>query len=463
MSARRPSAASIVAAVRADEEEERRKATEIVRFLRLQRGVVDAQARYDRQARAFEVVATVADESVGLPSATLPDGSRVRELNRYETEYLFREIFVERAYFPQGVDLPAGALVLDVGANIGLFSLFVARHVPGARIVAFEPAPDAFAALAANVRDHGLPVTCLPVAASRSTGLVRLTVYPAASVFSGLDASAVDNRAAIRAAIEAAVDDPGSRAVADGIAQTRMQGAYELDVEGWSLPDILANLGQERVDLLKLDTEGNELDLLAALAPADWARIERVVMELHRPSDAARAMELLSAAGFACGVQDLDGLRGTGFSNLYARRRVPSADRPTGRPLPLASVAPWPVAKRLRTALDAYLGSATAAAIFEVKLGPAPDTDRRAASPAPPVARETLAFIATLWKEVLGVEVDGDEDFFALGGSSLTAVRMLSRVRGHFGREVRFDEFLEAPTAAALAARVSTLPPPPPG
>jgi amino acid adenylation domain-containing protein len=92
----------------------------------------------------------------------------------------------------------------------------------------------------------------------------------------------------------------------------------------------------------------------------------------------------------------------------------------------------------------------------------------RAALPAPSTARPELggavtpprdpveAAIAEIWAEVLGVTSVGvHDDFFALGGHSLTAGRVLARVRASLGVELPLRALFEAPTVARLAQRAS--------
>jgi acyl carrier protein len=51
-------------------------------------------------------------------------------------------------------------------------------------------------------------------------------------------------------------------------------------------------------------------------------------------------------------------------------------------------------------------------------------------------------------------EVTADSDFFTLGGDSLIATRVLSAIARDFGVELSFDDFVMAPTPAAIAKRI---------
>ena len=143
-----------------------------------------------------------------------------------------------------------------------------------------------------------------------------------------------------------------------------------------------------------------------------------------------------------------------------------------GRPRLVAYVVPRDGAldvRELRQALASTLPDFMIPALFvplpALPLNPNGKLDRRAL-PAPDGARPELddyvaprtpleEGIARIWEELLGIDRAGiHDDFFALGGDSLVAMRLTSKLGRTFGVEVPLRSLFEQPTVADLAALV---------
>jgi thioesterase domain-containing protein/NAD(P)-dependent dehydrogenase (short-subunit alcohol dehydrogenase family)/aryl carrier-like protein len=81
-----------------------------------------------------------------------------------------------------------------------------------------------------------------------------------------------------------------------------------------------------------------------------------------------------------------------------------------------------------------------------------PDIGSEYAPPATPIERE----LAGMWRELLGVErVGRDDDFFELGGQSLIAVRLFTRMKRRYSIDLPLATLFEAPTIAQCAQIVA--------
>ncbi|MBQ0825399.1 FkbM family methyltransferase [Streptomyces tagetis] len=206
-----------------------------------------------------------------------------------EARFQYEEIFELGCY--DKVDLPPRPFVVDVGANIGLFSVFVKQKWPDATIMAFEPMPESLEMLRKNLALHGLEDVLVD---DHALGSVRepdvpFTYYPLIPGNSTRYPAQKELQKTVLTPIEGRE-----------VVQEKHTG-YEHRVRVDRLSSFLG--GQPRVDLLEVDVEGAELDVLLGIDPADWPRIDQVIMEvqdLDGRLDTIRA--LLDRQGMRCSV-----------------------------------------------------------------------------------------------------------------------------------------------------------------
>jgi acyl carrier protein len=120
----------------------------------------------------------------------------------------------------------------------------------------------------------------------------------------------------------------------------------------------------------------------------------------------------------------------------------------------------------LQRELPEYMVPAAIVRLERLPLTPSGKVDRRSL-PTPeraagesfvPPRTPTERVIAEIWREVLGgVRVGAHDDFFALGGHSLMATRVVSRIRKHLELELPLRALFQKRTVSALAAHVDGL------
>ena len=262
------------------------------------------------------------------PPYQLPNGLSVRHLNGHETDFLYKEIFEDEVYWRHGMYLKETACVFDVGANIGLFTLFALQRCPTARVVAFEPSLDAYECLKKNTASYGENVKTYRSGLSDENREAVLTFYPNNSILSGF----YDNEAEQKRFLAGYITNYLIQNTRNGrepfpwyveslvteLLQNRRQETCCLR----TMSSIISELGITKIDLLKIDAERCEADIVRGINEEHWGIIERVAMEIHETEDfnAGDMCALLQSKGFRVEMAEQRKEEEVGICNLHATR-----------------------------------------------------------------------------------------------------------------------------------------------
>lgn len=202
-----------------------------------------------------------------------------------ETQFIHKEIFQDKCY--DVAPFPEDAFMIDAGGNIGMFSLYMKKKYPSATILAFEPAPTTFNTFKKNMELHNISgVQVYQCGLGRENSNETLTFYPNMPGNSTLHGGEKEEF------IKTADSEHPVIKLLSEVEQV------QVDVKRLSgflndLPDL------KRIDLLKIDVEGAELDIFRGLDIVHWDLIENIVLEICDHNGALEEAEaLLREKGF---------------------------------------------------------------------------------------------------------------------------------------------------------------------
>jgi len=257
----------------------------------------------------------------------LPNGLEIVHLNQYETEYLYQEIFEDKCYLRHGIRLQDGDTVVDIGANIGLFSLFVMNRCRHPKIFAFEPSPVLYDILKANCDAYGSDVRAVNAGVSDRSKTASFTFYDKSSVFSGFHADESEDRRAIKTIVrsmlkrETMVEGEDLEPYVNELVTDRLsRQTYTCQLT--TVSEIIRENHLDKINLLKIDAEKSEFEIIKGIEECDWPKIAQVVIEVHDPSGKVvkEIEDLLTGKGFQCVISQESLLAQSGLFNLYASR-----------------------------------------------------------------------------------------------------------------------------------------------
>lgn len=161
--------------------------------------------------------------------------------------YAFTNIWIWEEYKNKILTIGKNDTIIDIGAHIGLFSLYASQFCTDGKIYSFEPMKLNFDLLSFNINLNKIKnIKSFQKAVSNESGILKLYLN------------------------------------SDGAAHSVFQkGETYEDVESTTLKEIMDSNDIGFCNLLKLDCEGSEYIILNSLPESYYQRIQNIVMEYH--------------------------------------------------------------------------------------------------------------------------------------------------------------------------------------
>jgi FkbM family methyltransferase len=185
---------------------------------------------------------------------------------------VFSSIFEEEIAKILASSLGRGSVFIDIGAHVGRYSLLGSKLVGSEGfVIALEPVPETYASLRENLRSNGVAnVVALPLAAWSSNNVLEILVPPGRSGSSAM--------------------------VTRHFTGLGLRGR-RISVKAVALDNLVKDLRISRVDLIKIDAEGAELEILRGSLDIIRKYRPAIVAEVLR-ENLAQVLSLLRGFGY---------------------------------------------------------------------------------------------------------------------------------------------------------------------
>lgn len=181
------------------------------------------------------------------PLIVLKNNLKIKLRTNSTDIYAFTNIWIWEEYKNKILSIGKNDTIIDIGAHIGLFSLYASQFCTNGKIYSFEPIKSNFDLLSFNINLNKIKnIKSFQKAVSNEFGVLRLYL--------------------------------SSDSAAHSIFT---EGETYEDVESTTLKEIMDSNEIENCNLLKLDCEGSEYAILNSLPESYFQRIQNIVMEYH--------------------------------------------------------------------------------------------------------------------------------------------------------------------------------------
>ena len=181
--------------------------------------------------------------------------------------------------------------IIDVGANIGVFGLVLSKMFQDINVLSFEPINDIYNVLESNtILSNNKNFKAYPYGLSDKNDVINFTYYPNSPALSTSYPEIWSSEKDLIAALKGNLKySPKNWWWAKYIpyflypliVKNLRRNSKKINCKLRTLSKVIHDLSIKKVDLLKIDCEGNELNVLKGLEDKNWDIIKQLIVEVH--------------------------------------------------------------------------------------------------------------------------------------------------------------------------------------
>ncbi len=229
-----------------------------------------------------------------------PNGTEISYLPVSHEAWDMESILLEyESYFKYGINVKEGDLVFDIGANIGIFSLAIFDRCKGnVQVYSFEPIPEIFNMLQHNIKPYSPnKLKIYPIGLSDKSTKISFVYYPNAPCLSTYNTEHINkdledimkgDLKQVPNFLKASNDNEESCDISrfsrlSKILQLKtLFQEHVLTCQVKTVSEMIHEDNIDKIDLLKIDVNGSEMDVLLGIEEKDWKKIRQLVVKVPK-------------------------------------------------------------------------------------------------------------------------------------------------------------------------------------
>ena len=193
--------------------------------------------------------------------------------NLIDVYFTFWEIFVAYEYDTKFLNINKGGIIVDIGFNYGIFSLYAIDNFDPCKIYAVEPMPSCAKIGKRILNEQSILFDITECAITPENGTFFMDNYEEQSTCATV--------------------------VGSNIVTSNFIESQQIPIRGININDYLLTISEDEIELMKIDCEGGEEFLFDTITSSNLQRVKNYIIEYHSYEILQKVINRLKSEGYS--------------------------------------------------------------------------------------------------------------------------------------------------------------------